>query len=148
MNTNLVSEKSNSEASLKLLMYTAMPATDSAWQAGFEAARLNSSLDDNPFDNNDKEYQFWESGWWAGFYDEDYLTNDMINSLDYYRADYMYTLNQDNDESLQESHSLNSGSQVRSPRFNTLSNLSLKKLLISTTLLLISIIGVGVLLME
>lgn len=87
MNAKLDNTNDKSEASLRLLMYTAMPARDSAWQAGFESARANIPIEDNPFICGEQEYECWENGWWAGFYEEDFLADDLLTELKAYHKE-------------------------------------------------------------
>lgn len=70
------------DASLKLLMYRSMLASDKAWLAGFEAAKTDLILDDNPFYPGEDEFKCWENGWWEGFYGEDYSAIELVDELE------------------------------------------------------------------
>ncbi|MBP9722155.1 MAG: hypothetical protein KBD64_03235 [Gammaproteobacteria bacterium] len=84
MNANLnesVGKISNFDASLKLLMYRAMPAQGDAWLSGYLAAQTNLDLEENPYTPNDDEFKAWESGWWEGFYGDHSGLHEIYESV-------------------------------------------------------------------
>ncbi len=70
------------DATLKLLMYRSMLASDKAWLLGFEAAKANAKLEDNPYAVDEEEYKCWENGWWEGFYGEEYSAAELSDELE------------------------------------------------------------------
>lgn len=65
-----ISEHSNLDNKLKLLLQTVYIDSESAWLAGYVAAQNDIWLESNPFASNDEEFEIWQNGWWSGFYEE------------------------------------------------------------------------------
>lgn len=128
------------KATLKLLMYSAVPAQDSAWLAGFESAHSDIGIDENPFKLGDYEYRCWEDGWWQGFYDLDYTAKELSDELEVYK------------NSFSASNSLNSASKNLS-KTNTQSrvkndNASVNKIMLLISVIILGLIGVSALIVN
>lgn len=63
---------------LDLLLHSTMPAREEAWRAGFLMALSDKDITENPFDITDEEYREWNDGWWAGFYGEENIVDNLI----------------------------------------------------------------------
>lgn len=47
------------------------PDFDEVFREGFEEGQLNVDESCNPYARGTAEYQFWNDGWWAAFYEEE-----------------------------------------------------------------------------
>lgn len=45
---------------------------EDCWKEGYEAAQASHTETQNPYLKNTKAYQFWQDGWWSGFYEENF----------------------------------------------------------------------------
>lgn len=143
MNSHLNAKNYDSDSKLRLLMYTSMPASDSAWNAGFYAALNNVSIEENPFQLSDCEYKCWENGWWSGFYEEETVAQEFLEELEKYtclrsHSRYVDISSPDKFQSTNKEASDNTPSQ-RTPLSSTFYNINIKKLLIFTSIVLASI---------
>lgn len=141
MNANLYPKNHSPDAKLKLLLYTAMPASEGAWSAGFEAVCTDLQIDDNPFEPDDPEFKCWENGWWAGFYEEDVLTAELLDELKQYHS--MESKVANNLASSADNHENQRALKIKHGNL-----VNLKKYLLILSAIAASIIGLGLLLTD
>src|SRR5687768_14995304 len=55
---------------IRLEFHVKHPTLDECWNEGYDAGVLALDEEDNPYQIGTKEYQFWNDGWWSGFYQE------------------------------------------------------------------------------
>ncbi len=57
----------------RLQLHLDKPDFEEVWLHGYESAFSNEDESVNPYHLGTREYQQWQDGWWAGFYEEDPL---------------------------------------------------------------------------
>lgn len=57
----------------KLKLNVDVPDLDENWLDGYESAQSDSPEEANPYQIGSTEYQQWNEGWWAGFFNEEKL---------------------------------------------------------------------------
>ena len=55
---------------LKLRLELEHPDLEDCWTEGFKHASRDGEQVDNPYKIGTVEAEYWEQGWWAGFYEE------------------------------------------------------------------------------
>lgn len=63
-------EYKNILSTAKLILELQAPALEDCYQEGFAYA-VNGCLEDNPYLEGTANFNHWNDGWWAGFYNED-----------------------------------------------------------------------------
>ena len=58
---------------VKLSLHIENPDLDDVWRDGYKSAEASELEESNPFFAGSTEHEFWEQGWWAGFYQEEPL---------------------------------------------------------------------------
>lgn len=61
---------SNTLGYSKMALHINNPDLDDVWLEGFEAAGQSQDEMTNPYLATDIAHEFWDQGWWAGFYGE------------------------------------------------------------------------------
>ncbi len=56
---------------VRLQFNVANPCLDDVWMEGYESAEHAMDELDNPYQRHAKEHDYWNQGWWAGFYGEE-----------------------------------------------------------------------------
>jgi hypothetical protein len=57
----------------KLKLNVDVPDLDENWLDGYESAQHETPEESNPYQVGSAEYQQWNEGWWAGFFNEEKL---------------------------------------------------------------------------
>lgn len=60
---------------VRLQFHIQHPSLDDCWSEGYEYASTNMPEGDNPYKAGTSEHEYWQQGWWAGFYGEQPLFN-------------------------------------------------------------------------
>ena len=55
---------------IKLRFNIDHPSLEECYLFGYECALANMTDEENPYREGTQEYEQWQEGWWAGFYDE------------------------------------------------------------------------------
>jgi ribosome modulation factor len=54
----------------RLMMHVEMPDLEETWLDGYQSGLDDLPEENNPYPMNSQEYECWNEGWWAGFYQE------------------------------------------------------------------------------
>ena len=64
---------------LRLQFHINNPTLDEVWSEGYDAANMAIDEVKNPYRSNSKEFDYWDQGWWAGFYGEEHMANSVFS---------------------------------------------------------------------
>lgn len=60
-------------AHARLHFHISTPDLEEVWLDGYGSATANLAEENNPYSQDSSEYELWQEGWWAGFYEEEPL---------------------------------------------------------------------------